>query len=143
MARLIDADKLHDLFDKNCVGDCNVCNFYTSVHYVIHNKDCKGHSYCGLIDNAPTVEERPQGEWIPIKTRPLTEEEKEEYPDYSFMYDCQMPEDGQQILISTKYGVEFDTCFADDGYYLDSDRDWEDVYAWQPLPKPYKEADND
>lgn len=95
------------------------------------------------IANGTPYEEKPQGDWIPIKTRPLTEEEKEEYPDYSFMYDCQMPEDGQQILISTKYGVEFDTCFADDGYYLDSDRDWEDVYAWQPLPKPYKEEDNE
>lgn len=110
-----------------------------------------------IIDNAPTVEvgyltncancervekiraKRPQGEWIPVTMRPIEEEEKIDFPDATFMFDCLMPEDGQQILISTKYGVEFDTCFADDGYYLDSDRDWEDVYAWQPLPKPYKE----
>lgn len=99
--------------------------------------------YKQAIIDGKTNFSSPQGEWIPVKTRPLTEEEKEEYPDCSFMYDCKMPEDGQQILISTKYGVEFDTCFADDGYYLDSDRDWEDVYAWQPLPEPYEVKDND
>lgn len=88
--------------------------------------------------------ERPHGEWIPITMRPIEAEEKIDYPDVTFMFDCPMPENGQDILVSTKYGVEYDTCYLDDGYYLDSDRDWEEVYAWQPLPEPYmREADND
>ena len=32
--------------------------------------------------------------WIPVKFRPLTDEEQEEYPDYCYMADCQMPDDG-------------------------------------------------
>lgn len=108
------------------------------------------------IDNAPTVEirdnfdigyvqgledgqKRPQGEWIPIKTRPLTEEEKEEYPDYSFMYDCQLPDDGQEVLVTSSCGyVRLDTFYRDDGCYFEYYCDEGDVVAWQPLPEPYK-----
>lgn len=79
-----------------------------------------------------------KNEWIPITMRPLEEEEKFVFPYATFIFDCPMPENGQDILISTKYGVEFDTCYEDDGFYLDSDKDWEEVYAWQPLPEPYK-----
>lgn len=98
-----------------------------------------------IIDNAPTVEERPQGEWIPIKTRPLTEEEKEEYPDYSFMYDCQLPDDGEEVLVTTSCGyVVLDTFYRDDGCYFENYCDEGDIIAWQSKPKPYKrEADND
>lgn len=78
--------------------------------------------------------------WVPIKFRPLTDEEQEEYPDYCYMADCPMPDDGEEILVSTKYGtVEKDECEIDDGYSLDSGYDWQtDIVAWQPLPKPYK-----
>lgn len=94
-------------------------------------------------------------EWIPIKTRPLTNEERVEYAEYygieycdtanEFMYDCPLPEDGQEILISTKYGVETDICCIDDCmgsinvYSLEGRGDWEGVSAWMPLPEPYKE----
>jgi hypothetical protein len=78
--------------------------------------------------------------WIPVKFRPLTDEEQEEYPDYCYMADCLMPGDGEEILVSTKYGrVEKDECGFDDGYYLDSGYDWQmDIVAWMPLPEPYK-----
>lgn len=78
--------------------------------------------------------------WIPVKFRPLTDEEQEEYPDYCYMADCLMPDDGEEILVSTKYGrVEKDECRFDNGYYLDSGYDWQtDIVAWMPLPKPYK-----
>lgn len=95
------------------------------------------------IDNAPTVEERPQGEWIPIKTRPLTEEEKEEYPDCDFMYDCKLPEDGEEVLVTTSSGyVALDTFCRDDGCYFECYCDQGDVLAWQPKPKPYKEDEH-
>lgn len=86
------------------------------------------------------AEKALDSQWIPITMRPIEEDEKFVFPDATFIFDCPMPEDGQQILISTKYGVEFDTCFTDDGCYLDSNRDWEEVYAWQPLPEPYKKG---
>lgn len=88
----------------------------------------------------------PQPRWIPIKTRPLTEEEKEEYADlgYSedsinFMYDCPLPEDGEEVLITTRYGkVTTDTFYRDDGCYFETYCDDDDVKAWMPLPEPYK-----
>ena len=34
--------------------------------------------------------------WIPVKVRPLTDEEKKLYEEYEFMYDCKLPDDCQQ-----------------------------------------------
>ena len=85
--------------------------------------------------------------WIPVKWHTITEEEREreEYPKEWVVYlDCVLPEDGEEILITTKSGyVEKDTAYCDDGYgyFLDSGYDWvEDVKAWMPLPKPYEEG---
>jgi hypothetical protein len=41
----------------------------------------------------------------------MTEEEKEEIGhEYAFMYDCSLPDDGQDVLITDCYGnVEVDT----------------------------------
>ena len=86
--------------------------------------------------------------WIPVKTRELTAEEKEEYPDYAFMYDCKLPDDGEEVLVTT-WGdnVALDTFCRDDGCYFENYCDEEDVIAWMPKPEPYKkegkEGDND
>ena len=84
-----------------------------------------------------------QTRWIPVKFRPLTEEEQEEYPDYCYMADCPMPDEGEEILVSTIYGtVEKDECGIDEGFYLDSGYDWQtDIVAWMPLPQPYRESE--
>lgn len=88
-----------------------------------------------------------KGEWIPITTRPMTEEEKEAYrgeydPNDMTMYDCQMPEDGQEVLVTTRYGdVATDTFYHDDGWYFENFCDDGDVLAWQPLPEPYKKGE--
>lgn len=88
-----------------------------------------------------------KGEWIPIVTRPMTEEEKEEYhgeydPNDMTMYDCQMPEDGQEVLVTTRYGdVDTDTFYHDDGWYFENFCDDGDVLAWQPKPEPYKKGE--
>ena len=76
--------------------------------------------------------------WIPIKTRELTAEEKEEYPDITFMWDCPLPDDVQDVLITTRWGdVQLCTfCVDDKGLYFD-DMDFDDVLAWMPLPEPY------
>lgn len=102
-----------------------------------------------LIDDAPTV-----SEWIPIKTRSLTNEERVEFAEYygieycdtanELMFDCHLPEDGQEILITTKYGVETDICCIEDcigsinAYSLEGRGDWEGVIAWMPMPEPYR-----
>jgi len=83
--------------------------------------------------------------WIPVKFRSLTDEEQKEYPDYCYMADFPMPDEGEEILVSTKYGrVEKDECGFDDGYYLDSGYDWQtDIVAWMPLPKPYEPQESE
>ena len=106
----------------------------------------------GAIDNAPTIEERPHGEWIAIKTRKPTEEEVQEYmndpyfgiddPADLMFFDCEMPKDGQEVLITTSWGhVCIDTYVHEYGAFEDHE-DHEDVVAWMPLPKPYKAGDD-
>lgn len=84
---------------------------------------------------------KEQTRWIPIKTRPLTEEEEEEFESiYTFMYDCPLPDDGQDVLITTCYGdVKIDTfCRDNEGCYFESYCDDGEVTAWMPLPQAYK-----
>ncbi len=78
--------------------------------------------------------------WIPIKTRPLTEEERELFGDkYDFMYEGQLPEDGQDVLITHQNGkVYADTFYIDEDVYFETYCDEGEVIAWQPFPKPYK-----
>lgn len=112
-------------------------------------------TYCGTLyeelkNGTPLpnrMEVREMSEWIPIKYHEATKEEIEEngYPfDICYIFDNVMPCDEQEILItvkgrSGKSYVEKDTCYADDGYYLDSGYDWlTDVVAWRELPQPYK-----
>lgn len=85
-----------------------------------------------------------QTSWIPIKTRPMTEEEKEEIGhEYAFMYDCPLPEDGQEVLITDCYGnVEIDTFYRDyEGFYFENNCDDGEVIAWMPKPEGHKEAE--
>ena len=97
------------------------------------------------IEKLPSV--KPQeSKWIPIKTRPLTDKEKEKYAylgysdeELGFMYDCLMPNDGEEVLITTRYDeVKTDTFYRDEGGYFESYCDEDDVKAWMPLPKPYE-----
>lgn len=75
--------------------------------------------------------------WHEVKTRPLTDKEKEEYAEVEpeYMLDCPLPDDGEEILVATKHGVEVDVCGIDEGYYLENRGDWEDVLAWAPMPR--------
>ena len=106
------------------------------------------------LEKAPAV-----SEWIPIKYRPMTNEERKELAEhYGIEYcdtleekafDCPMPEDGQRILLSRSWGVDIDVADNDiDGegficYGLEENGDWDGVNAWMPLPEPYKEGDEE
>lgn len=89
--------------------------------------------------------------WHEITTRALTNEEKAEYAerDYAdyeipeYIFSCEMPEDGQEILIATNWGVSQDVCMIDSDDYdnlfeLETNGDWDGVKAWATMPK-YKE----
>lgn len=95
--------------------------------------------------------ETPHNEWIPVTYRPMTEEEEKELclkwdikegslEDWEKrVFTCPLPEDGQEILISTHWGVSEDVCTWDDGCIGLEDRgDWDGVDAWMPKPEPYK-----
>ena len=93
--------------------------------------------------------------WIPVTSRKMTDEEVEEYApfmdispeemdeDDRKIFECQMPEDGQEILITIGSGafarVETDIC-EKDGFCigLESNGDWAEITAWMPMPEPYK-----
>ncbi len=99
---------------------------------------------------------RSQGEWIPIKYRPLTVDERIAFAEhYGIEYsdtidekafDCPMPKDDQDILISTSWGVVEDVADNDvDGegficYGLEKNGDWDGVDAWMPMPKAYEKG---
>lgn len=94
----------------------------------------------------PTVDASPVV-WHKVTTRPLTEEETAYYAEMEiecieYIFDCEMPEDGKEILVATKWGVDKDICCNDMDYGtgLESRGDWDGVYAWAEMPK-YEEAE--
>lgn len=125
--RLIDADAL-----------------MAEMHNVILEDGEDRRIFYEVIERQPTIEER---KWIPVKMRPMDSEEREYWEDQfgeelededAVMFDCPMPEDGQEILVSYRKWISMDKCEIDGGCYgLEGNGDWEDVIAWMPLPEPY------
>lgn len=89
------------------------------------------------------IEQEPR--WIPVKTRKLTDAEEEDMFEnsnyyYNYMFDCLLPEDGEEVLVTTSTGEVTDTTFYDegiDGCYFEFYEDDGDVIAWMQKPKPY------
>lgn len=86
--------------------------------------------------------------WNEVTTRALTDKEMAEYRERgyegyeipTYMFDCRMPEDGDEILIVTDYGVSVDTCCVDNDecnnlISLETNGDWDGVRAWAEMPK--------
>ena len=97
------------------------------------------HGMMNAVANMPSAERTG---WIKFTLRPLDEYEREEYPEeWSGIFDCKLPEDGQEILVSNGRYVWMDTFFngGSDGCYLDSDDELEDCW-WMPLPELPKEG---
>lgn len=89
-------------------------------------------------------------EWIPIESRPGTDEEYEEYskfgdcPREEFkVYVGQLPEDGEEVFITTMWGdTTLDTWRTDvDWCGFEDHDDPDDVIAWMPKPKEYVPED--
>ena len=90
----------------------------------------------------PTVVNPTKTGWIPMTTRPMSEEEQEYYREWSdvegsMIFDCELPEDGQEVIVSHGGYVCVDTFCTDDGCYFEG-VEIDDVEAWMPLPEPYK-----
>lgn len=81
-------------------------------------------------------------EWHKITTRLPTNQEIEWYEEHEgetpeYIFDCEMPEDGAEILIATNWGVDKDICCNDWDYGigLESRGGWDCVLAWAEMPK--------
>ena len=124
--RLIDADALEEeIRTKDIMGGLN---------------------YRAFIRNAPTIEMRRPDGWIPITRRPMLPDEKEQfkevldYYDYAEIFNCPLPDDGQEVLITMNGWVSIDTFSRDsDGGCSFEGYDIDDISAWMPLPEPYRE----
>ena len=88
--------------------------------------------------------------WHEVTTRPLNDEEKEYYADMEmegieYIFDCEMPEDGQEILVATKWGTDKDVCCndCDYGIGLEGRGDWDGVIAWAEMPTYAKRKGGD
>lgn len=104
-------------------------------------------AYANAIEEINELAEEYNNGWIPFTDRELTEEEKEYYgEDVKHMLDCKLPEEDEEILVTSKYKdklyVDTDTFMRDGSEcYLDSGRDLvTEVIAWQSLPAPYKKG---
>ena len=74
--------------------------------------------------------------WNEVKKRKPTKEEQAEFyerdiGEVPYILIGDMPENGEEILIATPYGVSTDICGLDDdyGFYLEDRGDWDDVIA--------------
>lgn len=137
--------------NKECIEDLKNGNLYDRKGFVSE------HGYA-VLNHAEAHHEIFREDWIPIKTRPLTEEEKQnakekhdidpddlEYP-FAWHYDCKLPElkEGEQsvdVLVTTHLGFVKVTNFFID--YLGcpdfEDMDEADEFvAWMPLPERYE-----
>lgn len=81
-------------------------------------------------------------QWTPITFRPLTEEEKEEHPNWGYIIDSPTPDDGEEILVSDGRYVWADA-WGNNGVecYLESDHELEGV-AWMKMPTPWRKEAN-
>ena len=99
-----------------------------------------GRKYDEAIDMA--ISALSEDKWIPFTRRPMTKEEQEDYPNCTFIFDCVLPDDGDEILVSNGRFVWMDAfCNDIDGCYLDGGDDIDEDMAWMPLPEPYKGGD--
>lgn len=126
--------------NKECIEDLKNGDLYDEKGFL------NEHGYAVLF-HAEAHHEIFRDEWIPIKMRPGTDEEYEEFslcgdcPREDFrVFECQLPEDDQEVLVTTRWGdVCIDTWHRDvDCCYFENNSDDGDVIAWMPKPEGYK-----
>lgn len=88
--------------------------------------------------------------WIPFESRPMDDEECQYYSEHfgydltdddAIFYCCQLPEDGEEVLVCDKWDhVWIDTFDNDPDYGIgfETNGDMDGIVAWMPKPKPYK-----
>ena len=102
-------------------------------------------SIVDLLNDMPSAQQ-----WIPIKTRPMDEEERSEWSEKlgydieyeeAVIYTSQLPDDGQEVLTCGRYGTVRIDKFENDPDYgcsFEENGDMDGIVAWMPLPEPWK-----
>lgn len=105
-----------------------------------------------IVEDAPSADVQPV-KWIPVKSRPMDEEERKEWSEKigydieyedAVIYTSQLPDDGQEVLTCSRYGtIAIDKFFSDPdlGCYFEENGDMDGIIAWMPLPKPPKDGE--
>lgn len=77
-------------------------------------------------------------EWVKVKTRELTDEERELYPEIEFWWDMPTPEWTIDILLTDGNAVWVERWIEDDDYrgFEDSYPDDYDNLWYMPFPEP-------
>ena len=134
-------NKVYD-HDSVKVVRCKDCYWY--------DKRCR-FSTMGNIKNKIGFLPSAEAEWIPVKTRPMDEEERREWSekfgydieyDEAVIYTSQLPDDGQAVLTCSRYGNIAIDIFENDPDYgcgFEENGDMDGIVAWMPLPMPYRE----
>lgn len=121
---------------------------YTHEFLLLHD-EIKERSKADFLKLCEETEQELK--WIPLTKREMTEEEKENYinlgkpemAEYGLIFNCQLPDSEEEVLITINGYVSTDVFINDDadGCYFEL-YDIDDVTAWmplpEPLPKPYK-----
>lgn len=124
--RLIDFDALKKLVEQRL----DMQDLYLPVHF---------------LDIAEELADK--GPWKPFLTRQLTQEEREIHPKWFRLFECELPEDGQQILVTIVSPRKPDTKIVQIDYWNDDcedcglDSGWEpmkEATAWMPMPEAYQ-----
>lgn len=94
------------------------------------------------------AEKALDSQWIPITFRNPNDDEYKEFierhedipREECKVFDCRMPDDGQEVLVTTCGGEVCEDIFcADPDYYgFENCSDPGDAIAWMPKPEPYK-----
>lgn len=109
--------------------------------------------YDGSVDQlhdeaADAIEELSKPKWIKIESRPMDDEERKYYSElYGYdlddheavIYCCQLPENGQEVLVCNVYGhIWLDTFDNDPDYGVgfETNGDMDGLIAWMSLPQP-------
>ena len=140
LAAYLDQDPGEDAISRQAVLDINESHHGQMPNHI-------NHQIWQEIKDLKPVNPQPKTGWIPMTMRFMTEEEREHYREWSdvegaMIFDCELPEDGQEVLVSYGGYVCVDTFCKDDGCYFDG-VDVDDVQAWMPLPEPYKVVSED
>lgn len=117
--------------DKKAIRVLENIDYYLKTHT---NESCEEeHTAINLAIKA--LEERPQGEWIPVSERLPDDMQKVlvwfeyyRYGDYNCMYQ------------TYGFGYFYDGKWSS---FINGETGWQDarIIAWMPLPEPYKEDD--